>query len=59
MRPECLAKWLLGLSPSQVLKVLATRAYDAKLADGRGLHDAIDFKDWFLELSEELKKHGD
>ena len=59
MPPRELAEWLLGLNPSQVMHVLALRAYDAKLADGRGVHDAIDFKQWFLELAEELKKHGD
>lgn len=52
------AALLPELSTSQVLTVLADHSYQARLANGGRLHDAIDFRCWLMELAEELRKHG-
>ena len=34
------------------LRLLAERVYTARLDNGQGIHDAMDFKEWLLEASQ-------
>jgi hypothetical protein len=48
----------LGLTESELFLLLADSVYVARLSDGRQVRDAIDFREWLLELAAASKTEG-